>query len=198
MDMFTKGIVEVAEKQPSTEEKILDAAERCFEQFGIAKTTIKDVANAAGVSPMTIYRKFADRDALFSATSLRLLDRRWAGIAAKLKGTSELDTWLLEALILNWRTMQGEPQLLRYQQMGAHEEGMTVLLSEPGLRCVYRHFSHLVPDEAPQAADYLRDVAEWLHWMSYIMATGRTTRLTTETDWRRWLQLQIAAGVAQS
>ena len=100
------------------EEKILDAAEQCFEQYGIAKTTIKDVAEVAGVSHMTIYRKFVDRDALFAATSLRLLNRRWAGIA---EGLQSIDNLLLEYLefgIPDHRYQHNFPMVL--SQLSSH------------------------------------------------------------------------------
>ena len=37
-------------------ELLLDATERCFERYGIAKTTIDDIADEAGVSRGTVYR----------------------------------------------------------------------------------------------------------------------------------------------
>jgi AcrR family transcriptional regulator len=50
---------------------LLTAAERCFGQFGIAKTTMEDIARAAGVSRATVYRYFADREALVLASVIR-------------------------------------------------------------------------------------------------------------------------------
>lgn len=49
-----------------TADRILDAAGRCFADRGVAGTTIADVARAAGVSRPTVYRWFADRDALLA------------------------------------------------------------------------------------------------------------------------------------
>lgn len=50
---------------------LLKAAERCFGRFGIAKTTMEDIARAAGVSRATVYRYFADREALVLASVIR-------------------------------------------------------------------------------------------------------------------------------
>ena len=182
--------------RPDMQERILDAAEQCFEQFGIAKTTIKDVAEAADISHMSIYRKFGDRDTLFAATSLRLLDRRWTGIAESLEGIDKLEDWLLEALIANWELMQEELSHLRYQQIGAFEEGMAVVLGETGLDALARQFQHLLPGGNQEKQERARDIAEWMHWMSYIMATRKSQRLQTEQDWRRWLGHQLAGGIA--
>lgn len=46
---------------------ILSAAESCFEYYGFRKTTVDDIAKAAGISRTTVYRWFADRDALLMA-----------------------------------------------------------------------------------------------------------------------------------
>jgi AcrR family transcriptional regulator len=45
-------------------ERILAAAERCVDRYGIRKTTIDDVACEVGLSRPSIYRYFADRDDL--------------------------------------------------------------------------------------------------------------------------------------
>ena len=44
------------------EERIVEAACACFERYGIAKTTIEDVARGAGVSRQTVYRHFSGKD----------------------------------------------------------------------------------------------------------------------------------------
>ena len=50
---------------------ILTAAQECFERFGIAKTTMEDVARAADLSRATVYRNFDDRDSLIMASVVR-------------------------------------------------------------------------------------------------------------------------------
>lgn len=50
---------------------ILVAAESCFEQFGIAKTTMADVARVAGMSRATVYRYFSDRNSLIMESIVR-------------------------------------------------------------------------------------------------------------------------------
>lgn len=57
----------------------MDAAEECFDRYGVAKTTMDDIAKSAGVSRPTVYRHFEDRDSLILAVVLRrsrqLIDR---------------------------------------------------------------------------------------------------------------------------
>jgi len=47
--------------------QILQAANECFSQLGIPRTSVQDVARMAGVSRGTVYRYFDDRDALITA-----------------------------------------------------------------------------------------------------------------------------------
>jgi AcrR family transcriptional regulator len=45
-------------------ERILAAAERCIDRYGIRKTTMDDIASEIGLSRPSVYRYFADRDDL--------------------------------------------------------------------------------------------------------------------------------------
>lgn len=56
-------------------ERLVDAAEACIGRFGLAKTTLEDVAREAKVSRATVYRYVDNRDELMLAVLLRELDR---------------------------------------------------------------------------------------------------------------------------
>jgi AcrR family transcriptional regulator len=56
-------------------QRLVDAAEACVDRFGLAKTTLEDVARRAEVSRATVYRYFANRDELMLAVLLRDLER---------------------------------------------------------------------------------------------------------------------------
>ena len=57
----------VPDRVEDTVGRILAATMACLERFGVAKTTIDDVAREAGCSRATIYRNFPNRTALVSA-----------------------------------------------------------------------------------------------------------------------------------
>jgi len=59
-------------------ERVLAAADECFQRYGIAKTTMEDVARAANISRATLYRYFSDRESLLTE-SVRRRARRGAG-----------------------------------------------------------------------------------------------------------------------
>lgn len=60
-----------------TESAYLDAARECIIQVGWKRTTLTDIARKAGVSRMTIYRRWADMRALLGD----LLVREWSDLA---------------------------------------------------------------------------------------------------------------------
>ena len=39
--------------------RLIDAAESCFDHYGVAKTSVEDIADEAKVSRATVYRYFA-------------------------------------------------------------------------------------------------------------------------------------------
>jgi AcrR family transcriptional regulator len=52
-----------------TRQRIVEATVHLHETLGLAATTVAGVAEAAGVSRLTVYRHFPDTDALFEACS---------------------------------------------------------------------------------------------------------------------------------
>jgi AcrR family transcriptional regulator len=69
----------MGEREPAAEDEtaaaIADAALRQFELFGLARSTMDDIARRAGVSRVTVYRRFPNKDALVDAVILRELQR---------------------------------------------------------------------------------------------------------------------------
>ena len=55
----------------SSTERILDAAVEQFKEFGLRRTSIEDVARAAGVARITVYRRFPGKEALIEAVLMR-------------------------------------------------------------------------------------------------------------------------------
>jgi TetR/AcrR family acrAB operon transcriptional repressor len=55
------------EDAQATHDSILDAAEHLFVKQGVARTTLQDIASAAGVTRGAIYWHFEDKGAMFNA-----------------------------------------------------------------------------------------------------------------------------------
>ncbi|NKZ02297.1 TetR/AcrR family transcriptional regulator [Actinomadura latina] len=56
--------VEQVDDQDETRTRVLDAAYDQFSRMGVQRSTMEDVARRAGVSRITVYRRFATKDAL--------------------------------------------------------------------------------------------------------------------------------------
>ena len=85
-----------------TRERILDAAVERFCRFGITHTSMNDIAHQAGVSRVTLYRRFATRDRLveevFEREFRRSLDRFLRDIAAAASLQERLELGLVSSL----------------------------------------------------------------------------------------------------
>jgi AcrR family transcriptional regulator len=78
-------------------EAILDAALVEFDQHGIRRVALDDVARRAGVSRTTIYRRFANKDDLVSAVMDRENLRLFNDIADDLKTARPQSNYYVEA-----------------------------------------------------------------------------------------------------
>jgi AcrR family transcriptional regulator len=60
---YTDAVEQVDDKD-QTRTRVLDAAYEQFSRMGVQRSTMEDVARRAGVSRITVYRRFATKDAL--------------------------------------------------------------------------------------------------------------------------------------
>lgn len=78
------------------EDRILAAAIRCVARWGVAKTTLDDIAREAGCSRATVYRVVpGGRDALLEAAGDRELLRLFGELAGALDATTDLEDLLV-------------------------------------------------------------------------------------------------------
>jgi AcrR family transcriptional regulator len=83
----------------SPRERYLNAAEACYTRFGLAKTTVEDVAQAAGVSRATVYREFGNRDELLLAVVAREAGRVAAEAELHLRRFDDVGSWIVEGML---------------------------------------------------------------------------------------------------
>jgi AcrR family transcriptional regulator len=63
-------------------DRLCDVAERLFAEHGPEAVTVRQLASELGVSPMTPYRYFKDKDAMLAAVRARAFDRFAAAMEA--------------------------------------------------------------------------------------------------------------------
>ena len=121
-----------ASRKSSSEERILDAADSCFTYYGIAKTTMEDVASAADISRATLYRTFSDRESLLVALIRRRARMNMARNRDRIMALGSLTDRMVEGISRNVRVGHRDPlmrSLVSPEQMALAND----LLSATGL-----------------------------------------------------------------
>jgi AcrR family transcriptional regulator len=103
----------------SASERIIDATLRCVARWGVAKTTVDDVAREASVGRATLYRLFpGGRDALFDGAVAAETARFFARLDTQLTATTSLEDTLIISIVEAGRTLRDHRPL---QFLLAHE-----------------------------------------------------------------------------
>jgi AcrR family transcriptional regulator len=137
---------------------ILDAAERCYERYGFAKTSIADIADEAGYSRTNVYRFFAGREGVFDAVVARAVARRFPELQAALASCSDASTLIVEATVLTLQMIHDEPAMVETAHQLRHGgEKMGTFIGEP-VRLISRTWAEeLVKSFSQVLLDELRD-----------------------------------------
>lgn len=88
---------------------LLAATRSCLLDLGLRRTTLAEIARRAGVSRMTAYRQYGDRDALVAALLTRDLTAIMDGITADVAGLSTARERLVEASARLLRAVTSDP-----------------------------------------------------------------------------------------
>jgi AcrR family transcriptional regulator len=102
-----------------TAERILDAALEQFEAEGIRRSSVEAVAQRAGVSRVTVYRRFPRKDSLVNAVAAREASRMIAATDEHITAIEDAET----------RTVEGFVFLL--QRLREHELTRRLIAIEP-------------------------------------------------------------------
>ena len=152
----------------------LNAAETCFERYGIAKTTMDDIAQVAGVSRPTVYRHFDDRETLILEVILRRAKALVAKAQKQIMKHKTFEDRLVEGLLMLVNVGRKDPfvQLLvnpdqmglAHQMFGASSAAVDLTLEtwEPILAAA-RESGELRED-----VDF-REVAQWLTYVELVL-----------------------------
>ncbi|MFJ2667557.1 TetR/AcrR family transcriptional regulator [Nocardia fluminea] len=98
---------DTTENPDSVESRILDAALLQFEQFGVKKTTIEDIARRAGVDRVTVYRRLGSRDDVVRLVTAREVGNVLAELAEIPGRHDNLDDLVADifvTVVTRWRT----------------------------------------------------------------------------------------------
>jgi AcrR family transcriptional regulator len=188
-------------RERDLELQILEAAGRCFRQFGSYKTSIQDVATEAGISRGTVYRYFGDRERLISAYIDHHSDQFLLSLADVLEKHDSLAdrlasfAWLAVQIAREGREVKEAPVV--------DEETVTRKLTVGGKVTMEKSIEFLIPyfREARRKGEIRRRInleraAEWAvrMIMSLSVSPSVTVDLSDEKDVRAFVRDHLVHG----
>src|ERR1700751_3112159 len=97
----------------SDDNPVLDAARATVLDFGVSRTTVSEVARRAGLSRMTVYRRYPDGAALMRA----LMTREFGALLARARDETQTEPTarerLVAAAVRTVDTLMTHPLMLR-------------------------------------------------------------------------------------
>lgn len=187
-------------------ERLVDAAEVCFQRFGVMKTTIEDVAKIAQVSRATVYRYFAGRDELILGVLLREGNRFLERLSHRIADEPDLSQAIVEGVLYTIRAIQSDENLALL--FAPEAAGITTSIAGASEALFDITAQFLRPYfEAAQEGGTLRsgvdldEAAEWVLRAILSMVTFDGTRQRDDEDLRRYLRTfllpALVAGATQ-
>jgi len=176
--------------------RLLDAAEQCFAQFGLRKTTMEDVARGAGMSRASVYRHFSNRDDLLMSVVEREAHRTKAIIEERLRGIEHPGDYIVEGILLALAEIPKRPTLAMLHTPDAVGLTSSLLLNSERLAAVALEIVLPVIEPAREEGLLRENVdvnlmIEWIYRLidSYLSVPSATAR--TDDELREQLRTML-------
>ena len=182
----------------SGEERVVEAALRCIARWGLAKTTLDDIAREAQCSRATVYRLFpGGKHSLIEVVGEHEVGRLLERVSAAMSASTTVEQLVTDSLLAAASFLHDNEAL-----------GM-IVRHEPEMLLPFVAFDRLDPILAETAAllapllerfcepEASRDVVEWCVrlLMSYGFAPSPTVSLTDRDDVTRLVQTYVMPGI---
>ncbi|MBI2705105.1 MAG: TetR/AcrR family transcriptional regulator [Actinobacteria bacterium] len=178
--------------------RLLDAALACIDRWGLAKTSLEDIANEAGLSRATVYRYFpGGRDQVISETITWEVGHFFARLGEEVADLPDIAAKLERGLVFGHQAIV-EHRLLQ-QVLSTEPEEFLEELSETtplvhAVVCAYladllRHERLRTGIDVDTAADYLARL-----FFSYLGSQGHWD-LTNPDEAKRLVATQFLPGI---
>lgn len=180
------------------EARVIDAALRCIGRWGIAKTTLDDVAREASCSRATIYRLFpGGKESLLEATAAVEIARFFTALGRRLDEAAELEDMLVAGIAFAARSLAGhqalqfvlayEPEVVLPRVAFNHADRVLAVVTE----FAAPHLARFVgPEEAPRAAEWVARIV-----LSYTLSPAPGVDVRDEESVRRLVRAFVLPGL---
>ena len=152
-----------------TRDAIRDAAIEIASEAGFAAMTMEKVAERAGVSPSTVYRYFADRDALLAA----MMQRDYESVGGPMATNAGEIAEMIEHGMAGFERLRGLNRAIVIARVGQETNWTGRQERLDGLRTVLDEVTdHLDPDEAWRAKAVITYLCGGLAWLTMADESG--------------------------
>jgi len=188
--------VALSQVEHDTTEIILDAAEDCFTTSGVRGTTIEDVAVAAGVSRVTVYRRVGNRDEVVLAVLLRIVDRYLARLRPRLLAQENLADAVVILIRNTVRAARRDDLSLLF---ASEEHGVTGGPMPGAMAPLAARFGDAMTRAAEGMSGELAvgslDAGEWVLRVIVSLATTESVRPRSQVETDGWLRRVVLPGI---
>lgn len=130
-------------KGQRTRQRILDAAQRLFAQQGYEGTTLRQVAEQAGIREPGLYNHFVGKQALYEMVLYRALQPMAQAVAAQLEGAVALRDYTdLPAMVTDLMLTQPESAALFQQALHGEADSVGAQLMQKWLSDLFKQGLH--------------------------------------------------------
>jgi AcrR family transcriptional regulator len=191
------GIEQSGAEKAGVEARATEALLVCIARFGLSKTTLDDVARAAGCSRATLYRYFDGKAALVR----RAVDSELARLTGRAASAASVETTLTDATVALVTTAARDlvaHRSLQFLLVHEPESILGHLAFGPGDRVLVRVGDALAPafarwlsvDDARRAGDWIARILR-----SYVLMPEPSIDLTDAVEARGFLVELVIPGV---
>jgi len=173
-----------ADRRAGVQQRVVQGAGCCVERLGLDATTVDDIAAESGLSRATLYRKFANKEAIFDAMVAEDAKPFAEQAEQILKGAGSLASRIEEALARGILAMAERRWLQDAAQGGGHSLGNS--LFQTGYRQRSRAVLELIL-QSPHARRGL-DLEQVLEWFMRELLTLVAGRPWDEARLRRHIR----------
>lgn len=123
-------------KNPLTKLEVIEATIGCIERFGVAKTSVKDVAKTLGVTRQTVHRLFETRTDLLEAVAEVRIEILARQLQREFRRFDSLEVALVDGSVLSLSVGKSDPILVEIQDRADHEVDQYMFRGSPRVHSV--------------------------------------------------------------
>lgn len=180
------------------EQRVVDAVLRCVARWGVAKTTLDDIARESGLSRATVYRLFpGGKDALLAAVTTSEVSRFMRTVGSRFDEADSLEELLVAGITEAGQHLTTHAAL---QYLLVHEpETVLPSIAFGAMDAVLQAVSdftapylarYLPAEDAPRAAEWVGRIV-----ISYVSCPADGVDLANEQSVRRLVRTFVLPGL---